>query len=203
VDLTAKYFGIDHNRCILCMRCVRTCDEIEGVHTLDVAYRGIRNQVVVDMPEKIRRVRDLHILRRVRCQLPDRRVLRQGGGLPGPARELPDGADDLHRMPARLRLKVFTKENRIVKRLGDSDSPVNRGHLCVKGRYETWAEPRERITQPLLRGKDGKLKPATWDNAIAAIRKAAKAAKKTERRCSSPAGDERNRADHQEIHRQN
>ncbi len=76
---------------------------------------------------------------------------------------------------------MFTKENRIVNVWGDPDSPVNRGHLCVKGRYETWAEPRERITQPLLRGKDGKLKPATWDNAIAAIRKAAKDAKKTEK----------------------
>src|ERR1019366_7739706 len=52
---------------------------------------------------------------------------------------------------------------------------------CVKGRYETWADPRERITRPLLRGKDGKLQPTTWDNAIAAIRKAAKAAKKTEK----------------------
>jgi bidirectional [NiFe] hydrogenase diaphorase subunit len=49
VDVSAKYFGMDHNRCILCTRCVRTCDEIEGVHTLDVAYRGIRNRVIVDM----------------------------------------------------------------------------------------------------------------------------------------------------------
>jgi len=45
-DLTAKYFGIDHNRCILCGLCA-TCDEIEGVHTLDVAYRCIRNRIVV------------------------------------------------------------------------------------------------------------------------------------------------------------
>jgi len=40
VDITHERFGIDHNRCILCARCVRVCDEIEGAHTWDVAGRG-------------------------------------------------------------------------------------------------------------------------------------------------------------------
>ena len=30
VDVTHERFGVDHNRCILCTRCVRVCDEIEG-----------------------------------------------------------------------------------------------------------------------------------------------------------------------------
>ena len=33
-------FGVDHNRCVLCTRCVRVCDEVEGAHTWDVAGRG-------------------------------------------------------------------------------------------------------------------------------------------------------------------
>ena len=33
-------FGLDHNRCILCTRCVRVCDEVEGAHTWDVSGRG-------------------------------------------------------------------------------------------------------------------------------------------------------------------
>ena len=36
VDLTHDRYGMDHNRCILCTRCVRVCDEIEGAHTIDV-----------------------------------------------------------------------------------------------------------------------------------------------------------------------
>jgi predicted molibdopterin-dependent oxidoreductase YjgC len=67
---------------------------------------------------------------------------------------------------------VHTKENRIVNVWGDPDSPVNKGHLCVKGRYQTWAEPRERITTPLIKGK-----PATWDEALAAVKKGAKVKK--------------------------
>lgn len=40
VDLSHPLFGIDRNRCILCTRCVRVCDEIEGAHVWDVGQRG-------------------------------------------------------------------------------------------------------------------------------------------------------------------
>ena len=35
VDASNRRFVVDHNRCILCTRCVRVCDEIEGAHTWD------------------------------------------------------------------------------------------------------------------------------------------------------------------------
>lgn len=49
VDVTHDRFGLDHNRCILCTRCVRVCDEIEGAHTWDVAGRGVTSRVAADM----------------------------------------------------------------------------------------------------------------------------------------------------------
>ena len=42
VDASHERFGMDHNRCILCTRCVRVCDEIEGAHTWDVMGRGTK-----------------------------------------------------------------------------------------------------------------------------------------------------------------
>jgi bidirectional [NiFe] hydrogenase diaphorase subunit len=51
VDTTHDRFGIDHNRCILCTRCVRVCDEVEGAHTWDVAGRGTSSLVISDMGE--------------------------------------------------------------------------------------------------------------------------------------------------------
>lgn len=51
VDLTHAYLVIDRNRCILCTRCIRVCDEIEGVHTLDLMLRGKETQVVIDLNE--------------------------------------------------------------------------------------------------------------------------------------------------------
>ena len=49
VDVSHDRFGIDHNRCILCTRCVRACDELEGAHTWDVSGRGTNGKVVTDM----------------------------------------------------------------------------------------------------------------------------------------------------------
>lgn len=49
VDVSHERFGIDHNRCILCTRCVRACDEVEGAHTWDVAGRGTDSRVVTDL----------------------------------------------------------------------------------------------------------------------------------------------------------
>lgn len=49
VDVSHSQYAIDHNRCVLCTRCVRTCDEIEGAHTWDVAGRGTLSQIIADM----------------------------------------------------------------------------------------------------------------------------------------------------------
>ena len=49
VDASHPRFGLDHNRCILCTRCVRVCDEVEGAHTWDVMGRGVEARVVTDL----------------------------------------------------------------------------------------------------------------------------------------------------------
>jgi bidirectional [NiFe] hydrogenase diaphorase subunit len=49
IDVSHDMFGIDHNRCVLCTRCVRVCDQIEGVHTWDVMGRGTQARVITDM----------------------------------------------------------------------------------------------------------------------------------------------------------
>jgi bidirectional [NiFe] hydrogenase diaphorase subunit len=49
VDASHPLFAIDHNRCVMCTRCVRVCDEIEGAHTWDVMGRGIDARVVTDL----------------------------------------------------------------------------------------------------------------------------------------------------------
>ncbi|MDA8428835.1 MAG: bidirectional hydrogenase complex protein HoxU [Geobacteraceae bacterium] len=51
VDISQARFGIDHNRCILCRRCVRVCDEVEGAHTWDVSARGASSRIISDLAE--------------------------------------------------------------------------------------------------------------------------------------------------------
>jgi bidirectional [NiFe] hydrogenase diaphorase subunit len=51
IDSTHDFLVIDRNRCILCTRCIRVCDQIEGVHTLDLKLRGKDSQVIMDLDE--------------------------------------------------------------------------------------------------------------------------------------------------------
>lgn len=49
VDASHARYVADHNRCILCTRCVRVCDEVEGAHTWDVSGRGLDCRVITDL----------------------------------------------------------------------------------------------------------------------------------------------------------
>jgi bidirectional [NiFe] hydrogenase diaphorase subunit len=49
VDASHERFTFDHNRCILCTRCVRVCAEIEGAHVWDVMGRGIDSMIISDL----------------------------------------------------------------------------------------------------------------------------------------------------------
>jgi len=50
-DTSHERFGLDHHRCILCTRCVRVCDEVEGAHTWDVSGRGVNSLIISDLGE--------------------------------------------------------------------------------------------------------------------------------------------------------
>ncbi|MGA9062406.1 MAG: bidirectional hydrogenase complex protein HoxU [Terracidiphilus sp.] len=52
VDASHERFTLDHNRCILCTRCVRACSEIEGAHVWDVMGRGINSIIISDLHEE-------------------------------------------------------------------------------------------------------------------------------------------------------
>ncbi len=51
VDASHERFVADHNRCVLCSRCVRVCIEIEGAHTWDIMGRGIDATVISDLKQ--------------------------------------------------------------------------------------------------------------------------------------------------------
>jgi len=63
-------------------------------------------------------------------------------------------------------LNLHIKDDFIYRVTSPFDSPTNRGNLCVKGRFGyDYVHSKDRLTQPLMR-KDGKLIPATWDEAM-------------------------------------
>ena len=51
MDASHERFTLDPNRCVLCTRCVRVCDEIEGSHTWDIEGRGVTSCVITDLKQ--------------------------------------------------------------------------------------------------------------------------------------------------------
>ncbi|HOE97669.1 MAG TPA: bidirectional hydrogenase complex protein HoxU [Candidatus Sumerlaeota bacterium] len=49
VDASHRRYVLDHNRCILCTRCVRVCAEVEGAHMWDVMSRGVHSRLVAEL----------------------------------------------------------------------------------------------------------------------------------------------------------
>ncbi len=49
VDVSHERFVLDHNRCVLCTRCVRVCSEVEGAHVWDMGSRGVQSRVVCEL----------------------------------------------------------------------------------------------------------------------------------------------------------
>lgn len=63
-------------------------------------------------------------------------------------------------------LNLHIKEDIVYKVTSPFDSPSNRGNLCVKGRFGyDFIHSKDRLTQPLMK-KEGKLVPASWDEAM-------------------------------------
>jgi formate dehydrogenase major subunit len=62
-------------------------------------------------------------------------------------------------------LQAVVRDGRLVRVDGDWASPVSGGLLCRAGRFAPVADPRERLLAPLLR-RDGRLAPASWDEAL-------------------------------------
>jgi len=169
VDLTGKYFGLDHNRCILCGRCVRTCDEIEGVHALDFGNRGIRNQIVVDLGKTFGESVSCTNCGACVANCPTGALFDKAAAFQAPLVSCQKVVTICPECPLGCGLVVYTRDNRIVNVFGNKESRINGGHLCVKGRYWTWAEPRNRIKQPLVK-LNGSFEVVGWEKAFEILR---------------------------------
>src|ERR687894_2491677 len=67
-------------------------------------------------------------------------------------------------------LAVTVRDHRVVKVRGDADDVFSRGFLCPKGvALKDLHEDPDRLRTPMVRGADGELRPATWEQAWAVI----------------------------------
>jgi formate dehydrogenase alpha subunit len=162
-DSTHPYLRLNLERCIACRLCERACADVQGQFVLATLGRGTSTRI-------------------------------DWGGVDFAATDCvscgacaavcpTDAISDTDRLRADARLEerivrttcsycgvgcqlnVHVAEDDVA-RIAGAESPVNHGHLCVKGRYaHGFARHPERLTTPLLR-KNGSLIPVSWEEAL-------------------------------------
>jgi predicted molibdopterin-dependent oxidoreductase YjgC len=161
IDNSNPFFDLDRNRCILCARCVRTCQEITGIGAIDMSYRGYAMKVTTF---------DDTLLMESICRSCGECMVR-----------CPVGAlIQKEKIEADYEVKTIctycgvgcsmylgVKDRKIVGVRGDEEGPANHGRLCVKGRFgiAEFVNHPDRLKMPLVR-KNGKLVETSWDEAL-------------------------------------
>lgn len=162
-DETHPYLSIDLARCVDCYRCVRFCDEVQGQFVWRVAGRGQQTRLFWSGGETFAESPCVSCGGCVDAcptgALEDRSVIKHGRPTEWTKSVCPYCGTGCE-------LEIGTREDRIVQIKPALKSPVNRGHLCVKGRYAfDFVDARDRITEPLIRfGRDWTV--VGWDEAI-------------------------------------
>jgi formate dehydrogenase major subunit len=159
-DNSHPYIAVDMARCIDCHRCVRVCAEVQGQFVWHVRGRGVETRIEPDGPS----------LRESSCVACGACV----DTCPTGALDDRTAAFDRPSQWTRTtcpycgvgcELAVSTRAGHIVSVAPVPDAAVNKGHLCVKGRYGFgFVSADDRITEPMI--KDGSAwRRVSWNQA--------------------------------------
>jgi len=164
VDASHPYFILDHNRCILCRRCVRACAELVGNFTLGTEERGANSFIVADLGTPLGESSCISCGNCVQ-DCPTGALIDRWSAYQGQCKDVEITASVCTGCSLGCGINILTRDNRLVRIEGNWDAPVNEGLLCKTGRFLPMDEQRERILTPMVK-VDGKLKASTWENAL-------------------------------------
>ncbi len=163
VDGSNPFFYRDHNKCVLCGICVRTCREIQRVNAVDFAGRGDKSKITTFGDKPIAQSACVSCGECViRCPV---------GALIAPKMGRPafEVQSICPHCGVGCGMLIGVRDNAIVHVRGDRDNPSNHGLLCARGRFGLhFVHAPERLKTPLIR-KKGKLIKASWSQALEMI----------------------------------
>jgi predicted molibdopterin-dependent oxidoreductase YjgC len=165
VDDPNPFIERDYNKCILCRRCVRACNYMNGVEAIGVVYRGFQAKIgtafdgyLEDSP----------------CEFCGMCVAVCPTGALIPKQRKGQGREwEFKKVTTTCsycgvgcQFDLNVRNGRIVQVTSNWDAPANHGLLCVKGRFGwDYVHHPDRLTKPLIK-KDGAFVEATWDEAL-------------------------------------
>jgi len=164
-DESNPYFTFDPSKCIVCSRCVRACDEVQGTLALTIEGRGFASKVSASMGESFFESECVSCGACVQAC---------------PTATLQEKSVIDHGVPDRTVLttcaycgvgcsfKAELKGDQVIRMVPYKDGKANHGHSCVKGRFAFgYATHKERITRPMIREKiTDPWREVGWEEAI-------------------------------------
>jgi len=165
-DHSSPYFDFDPSKCIVCSRCVRACDEVQGTFALRVDGRGFASQISAGQADD-----NFLSSECVSC----------GACVQAcPTDSLQEKSVKAIGLPERAVITTcaycgvgctFRAEMRgeqLVRMIPWKDGKANRGHSCVKGRFAYgYANHKDRILKPMIRESiDQPWREVSWEEAL-------------------------------------
>jgi len=164
-DESNPYFSFDPSKCIVCSRCVRACEEVQGTFALTIDSRGFASTVSAGQTE------DFIDSECVSCgacvqacptaTLMEKSVIEQGQ----PEHSV---ITTCAYCGVGCAFKAEMRGTEVIRMVPYKDGKANHGHSCVKGRFAWgYATHKDRITKPMIRAKTtDPWREVTWDEAI-------------------------------------
>ncbi|OXT02069.1 formate dehydrogenase subunit alpha [Notoacmeibacter marinus] len=166
-DQSNPYFDYDPSKCIVCSRCVRACEEVQGTFALTIAGRGWDSRVSAGAAFD-----DFLSSECVSCgacvqacptaTLVEKSVVETGT----PERSV---VTTCAYCGVGCSFEAQMRGDELVRMVPYKDGKANRGHSCVKGRFAYgYAEHKDRILSPMIRERiDEPWREVSWDEALA------------------------------------
>jgi formate dehydrogenase major subunit len=167
-DTSNPYFTFDPSRCIVCSRCVRACDEVQGTFALTIEGRGFESRVVASMDEGFLKSECVSCGACVQAcptsALLENTVIERG---------LPEHSvvTTCAYCGVGCAFKAEMRGSDVVRMVPYKGGQANHGHSCVKGRFAWgYAMHRERILRPMIRERiTDSWQEVSWDEAIGRV----------------------------------
>jgi formate dehydrogenase major subunit len=165
-DTSNPYFDYDPSKCIVCSRCVRACEEVQGTFALTIDGRGFSSRVAAGQNEPFLGSECVSCGACVQAcptaTLMEKKVVEIGQ----PEHSL---VTTCAYCGVGCQFKAEMRGAELVRMVPYKDGKANRGHSCVKGRFAWgYANHRDRITKPMIREDINEpWRETTWEEALA------------------------------------
>ncbi|MFD1701926.1 formate dehydrogenase subunit alpha [Methylopila henanensis] len=164
-DESNPYFTYDPSKCIVCSRCVRACEEVQGTFALTISGRGFDSRVSPGMNEPFLQSECVSCGACVQAcptaTLQEKSVIEIG---------TPEHSKvtTCAYCGVGCTFKAEMRGDELVRMVPWKDGKANHGHSCVKGRFAYgYATHRERILKPMIRAKiTDPWREVSWEEAI-------------------------------------